>query len=58
MKISVIGIGAVGASILARLVHMAEVHEVVAVNRNRDRAVGEILDLRHISSFLLLTTQD
>ena len=31
MKISVIGMGAVGTAIVGSLVHMAEVHEIVAV---------------------------
>lgn len=51
MKLSVVGIGAVGTAILAGLVHMAEINEIVAVNRNHDRAAGEIIDLRHIAAF-------
>jgi malate/lactate dehydrogenase len=51
MKISVIGMGAVGTAIVGSLVHMAEVHEIVAVNRNRERAAGEITDFRHVVAF-------
>jgi L-lactate dehydrogenase len=51
MKVSVVGIGAVGTAIVASLAYMGEIQEIVAVNRNKDRADAEITDLRHTVSF-------
>ena len=51
MKVSVVGMGAVGTAIVASLANMGEIQEIVAVNRNKDRADAEITDLRHTVSF-------
>ncbi len=51
MKISVIGMGAVGTEIVASLIVMPEINEIVAVNRTRAKAEGEVLDLLHTTAF-------
>lgn len=51
MKISVIGMGAVGTEVVGGLMGMAEINEIVALNRNRAKAEGEVLDFRHTSAF-------
>jgi L-lactate dehydrogenase len=50
MKVSVIGMGAVGAETVRSLLNMAEIKEIVAVNRTRARAEGEVEDLHHASA--------
>lgn len=47
MKIGVVGMGAVGASIAMALVMRGRVSEVTAVNRNRARARGVATDMRY-----------
>ena len=51
MKISVIGMGAVGTEIVGSLMVMPEVDEIVCLNRTRDKAEGEVLDLLHTTAF-------
>ncbi len=51
MKISVIGMGAVGTAIVASLMLMPEITEIVALNRTRGKAEGEVLDLLHTTAF-------
>jgi L-lactate dehydrogenase len=51
MKISVIGMGAVGTEIVATLMTMPEIREIVALNRTRAKAEGEVLDLLHTTAF-------
>ena len=51
MKISVIGMGAVGTEITGSLMVMPEVDEIVCLNRNRGKAEGEVLDLLHTTAF-------
>lgn len=51
MKISVIGMGAVGTEIVGSLATMPEVAEIVCLNRTRDKAEGEVLDLAHTTAF-------
>jgi L-lactate dehydrogenase len=51
MKISVIGMGAVGTEIVGTLMVMPEINEIVAVNRTRAKAEGEVLDLLHTTAF-------
>ena len=47
MKIGIVGMGAVGASIAMALVMRGRVAEVTAVNRNRARAKGVATDVRY-----------
>ncbi len=51
MKVSIVGMGAVGTEIFGHLVSMAEVAEIVAIGRNRERVEGEVLDFSHTTSF-------
>lgn len=51
MKVSVMGMGAVGAEIAGRLAQMPEVGQIMCVNRTRATAEGEVLDILHTSSF-------
>ena len=50
MKISIVGIGRVGSTIAATIVQAGIVDELVLVNRNREKAEGEALDLLHASA--------
>lgn len=51
MKVTIVGMGAVGTEITGFLVNMAEVSEIVAIDQNRARAEGEIRDFSHTTSF-------
>lgn len=51
MKVSVIGMGAVGTEIVGFLVNMSEVSEIVAVDKAADKAVAEINDFSHATAF-------
>ena len=51
MKVSLIGMGAVGTEIAGLLVTMADVSEIVAVDRSREKAEAEIWDFSHTTSF-------
>jgi L-lactate dehydrogenase len=49
MKVSVIGMGAVGTETVRGLMNMAEIREVVAINRTRAKAEGDIEDLHDVT---------
>lgn len=51
MKISIIGLGHVGSTLAYSLVLQGLAKDLVLVNRNRDRARGDALDLTHALSF-------
>lgn len=51
MKVSVIGMGAVGTEIVGLLLSMSEVTEIVAVDKNRGKAEAEIWDFAHTTAF-------
>jgi len=51
MKVSVIGMGAVGTEILGLLLNMSEVTEIVAVDKAREKAEAEIWDFSHTTPF-------
>lgn len=51
MKVSVIGMGAVGTEIVGFLVNMSEVSEIVAVDKAADKALAEINDFSHATAF-------
>jgi L-lactate dehydrogenase len=50
MKVSVIGMGAVGTETVRGLMNMGEIREIVAINRNRAKAEGDIEDLHHVTA--------
>ncbi|KAF7599863.1 MAG: L-lactate dehydrogenase [Candidatus Dactylopiibacterium carminicum] len=51
MKVSVIGMGAVGTEIVGFLVNMSEVTEIVAVDKVREKAEAELWDFSHTTPF-------
>lgn len=51
MKVSVIGMGAVGTEIVGFMVNMAGVSEIVAVDKYKDKAEAEMWDFAHTTSF-------
>ncbi|MDQ7988431.1 MAG: L-lactate dehydrogenase [Candidatus Dactylopiibacterium sp.] len=51
MKVSVIGMGAVGTEIVGFLVNMSEVAQIVAVDRLKSKAEAEIWDFSHTTPF-------
>ncbi|HWZ50029.1 MAG TPA: hypothetical protein VNW54_01040 [Granulicella sp.] len=51
MKVSVVGVGVVGAELVRGLMGMAEIDEIIAINRNRAKVEGEIEDLYHTTAF-------
>lgn len=52
MKVSVIGMGAVGTELVGYLVNLSEVSEIVAVDKAREKAEAEIWDFAHTTSFI------
>jgi len=52
MKVSVIGMGAVGTELVGYLVNLSEVSEIVALDRSREKAEAEIMDFAHTTSFI------
>lgn len=51
MKVTVVGMGAVGTEIVGFLVNMAEVSEIVAIDRDQGKAEAEIQDFAHTTAF-------
>ncbi|MTJ82424.1 MAG: L-lactate dehydrogenase [Telmatospirillum sp.] len=52
MKVSVIGMGAVGTELVGYLVNLSEVSEIVAVDKAAEKAEAEIWDFGHTTSFI------
>ncbi len=52
MKVSVIGMGAVGTELVGYLVNLSEVSEIVAVDKMREKAEAEMWDYAHTTSFI------
>lgn len=50
MKISIIGVGAVGVGICQNLLNLGNCREIVLVDLNKDRSEGEALDFSHTSA--------
>lgn len=50
MKISIIGVGAVGVGICQNLLNLGDYQEIVLVDLNKDRSEGEALDFSHTSA--------
>ena len=57
MKISVVGLGKVGSTIAFALSQRDFVHEMILVDRNREAAIGDALDLGHAQSFVEVPTR-
>jgi L-lactate dehydrogenase len=52
MKISLVGVGRVGSTLAYTLLFRGLGDELVLVDRNREVAIGEALDLRHAEGFI------
>ena len=57
MKISVVGVGRVGATLAFALSERNFVHELVLVGRDREVTLGHALDIAHAQSFVEVPTQ-
>lgn len=51
VKVSVVGMGAVGTEIVGFMVNLAEVSEIVAVDKFKEKAEAEMWDFAHTTSF-------
>lgn len=51
MKVSIIGIGHVGSTIAFAAITKGLMDELVLVNRNKTKALGEAMDLQHAAAF-------
>lgn len=51
MKVTVIGMGAVGTEIVGFLVNMSDVSEIVAIDRDHGKSLAEMLDFAHTTAF-------
>ncbi len=52
MKISVIGAGNVGVEVVNYLLLLGGIEEICLINRNTDRARGEVLDFEHVKPLI------
>lgn len=50
-KLVIIGAGNVGSAVLNSVLRMNIIDDIVVINRNRDRALGEVLDASHTTAF-------
>ncbi len=50
-KLVIIGAGHVGSAILNSILRMNVVNDIVVISRNRDKALGEVLDASHTTAF-------
>jgi L-lactate dehydrogenase len=50
-KLVIIGAGNVGSAILNSILRMNVVNDIVVINRDRNRALGEVLDAKHTTAF-------
>lgn len=50
-KLVIIGAGHVGSAIINSILRMNVVNDIVVINRNKDKALGEVLDASHTTAF-------
>lgn len=50
-KMVIIGAGNVGAAVLNSILRMNLLNDIVIINRNKDKALGEVLDASHTTAF-------
>ncbi|MDY6335250.1 MAG: saccharopine dehydrogenase NADP-binding domain-containing protein, partial [Lachnospiraceae bacterium] len=50
-KLAIIGAGKVGSAVLNSVLRMNIIDDIVVINRNRDKALGEVLDASHTTAF-------
>ncbi|WP_028535652.1 lactate/malate family dehydrogenase [Paludibacterium yongneupense] len=58
MKVSVIGMGAVGTELVGCLLHMSEATEIVAVDKSREKSEAEMWDFAHTTAFTYAKNPD
>ena len=51
MKISIVGMGAVGTELVGLIVYLTEMSEIVAVDTSREKAEAEMWDYSHTTPF-------
>lgn len=51
-KVIIIGIGNVGSAVLNSLMNLNIVNEIVVIDRNRNKALGEVMDASHTTAFI------
>ncbi|MDP4088686.1 MAG: L-lactate dehydrogenase [Bacillota bacterium] len=54
-KLVIIGAGNVGSAILNSILRMNVVNDIVVINRNKGKALGEVLDASHTTAFTYST---
>lgn len=52
MKITVVGMGAVGTEVVGHLINSGVAREIVAIDRAAEKARAEICDFSHVTSFI------
>lgn len=50
-KLVIIGAGKVGSAVLNSVLRMNIIDDIVMINRNKDKALGEVLDASHTTAF-------
>ena len=50
-KLVIVGAGKVGDAVLNSVLQMNLLDDIVVVNRNKDKALGEVLDASHTTAF-------
>lgn len=50
-KMVIVGAGNVGAAVLNSILRMNILNDIVIINRNQDKALGEVLDASHTTAF-------
>ena len=51
MRVGIIGAGGVGVELVNYLLTLGNVREIVLVNRNKEKALGEVADFSYVESF-------
>ena len=50
-KLVIVGAGKVGNAVLDSVLRLSIIDEIVVINRNRDKALGAVLDASHTTAF-------
>lgn len=50
--VAIVGVGAVGATTAYALMNAGTASEIILINRDQDKVLGEVMDLNHGSSFV------
>ncbi|MBN1840186.1 MAG: L-lactate dehydrogenase [Campylobacterales bacterium] len=51
MRVGIIGVGGVGVELVNYLLTLGNMSEIVLVNRNKEKAMGEVADFSYVESF-------